>query len=33
MYRKGKDMRNKSYLAAFVFVRSVFDEKFPTAEI
>jgi hypothetical protein len=33
MYRKGKDIRNKRYLAAFVFVPSVFGEKFPTAEI
>jgi hypothetical protein len=33
MYRKGKDIRKKRHLAAFVFVPSVFGEKFPTAEI
>jgi hypothetical protein len=33
MYRKGKDIRKKKQLAAFVFVASVFGEKFPTAEI
>jgi hypothetical protein len=27
MYRKGKDIRNKRHLAAFVFVPSVFGEK------
>jgi hypothetical protein len=32
MYRKGKDIRKKRYLAAFVFFPSVFGEKFPTAE-
>jgi hypothetical protein len=35
MYRKGKDIRKKRHLAAlaaFVFVSSVFGEKFPTAE-
>jgi hypothetical protein len=32
MYRKGKDIRKKRLLAAFVFVPSVFGEKFPTAE-
>jgi hypothetical protein len=32
MYRKGKDIRKKRHLAAFVFVPSVFGEKFPTAE-
>jgi hypothetical protein len=31
MYRKRKDIRKKQ-LAAFVFVPSVFGEKFPTAE-
>jgi hypothetical protein len=31
MFRKGKDIR-KTHLAAFVFVPSVFGEKFPTAE-
>jgi hypothetical protein len=31
MYRKGKDIRKKRHLAAFVFP-SVFGEKFPTAE-
>jgi hypothetical protein len=30
MYRKGKNMRKKRHLAAFVFVPSV--ERFPTAE-
>jgi hypothetical protein len=33
MYRKRKDTRKKRYLAAFVFVPSVFGEKCPTAEI
>jgi hypothetical protein len=33
MYRKGKDIRKKINLAAFVFVPSVFGEKFPTAAI
>jgi hypothetical protein len=32
MYRKGKDIRNIRHLAAFVFVPSVFWEKFPTVE-
>jgi hypothetical protein len=32
MYRKGKDIRKKIYLPAFVFVPPVFGEKFPTAE-
>jgi hypothetical protein len=32
MYRKGKDIRKKKHLAAFVFGPSVFGEKFPTAE-
>jgi hypothetical protein len=32
MYRKGKDIREKRPVAAFVFVSSVFGEKFPTAE-
>ncbi len=32
MYRKGKDIRKKKHLCAFVFVPSVFGEKFPTAE-
>jgi hypothetical protein len=32
MYRKGKDISTKRHLAAFVFVPSVFGEKFPTAE-
>jgi hypothetical protein len=32
MYRKGKDIRKKRHLAAFVFVPSVFGEKFPTSE-
>jgi hypothetical protein len=32
MYRKGKDIRKKRNLAAYVFVPSVFGEKFPTAE-
>jgi hypothetical protein len=32
MYRKGKNIRKKRHLAAFVFVPSVFREKFPTAE-
>jgi hypothetical protein len=31
MYRKGKDIK-KRHLAAFVFVPTVFGEKFPTAE-
>ncbi len=33
MYRKGKDIRKKRHLAVFVFVPSVFEEKFPTAEM
>jgi hypothetical protein len=32
MYKKGKDIRKKRPRAAFVFVPSVFGEKFPTAE-
>jgi hypothetical protein len=32
MYLKGKNIRKKRHLAAFVFVPSVFGEKFPTAE-
>ena len=32
IYRKGKDIRKKRHLAAFVFVPSGFGEKFPTAE-
>jgi hypothetical protein len=35
MHRKGKDIRKKRHLAAFVFfvfAPSVFGEKFPTAE-
>jgi hypothetical protein len=32
MYRKGKDIIKKRHLAAFVFVPSVFGEKFPTSE-
>jgi hypothetical protein len=32
MYRKGKYIRKKRHLAAFVIVPSVFGEKFPTAE-
>jgi hypothetical protein len=32
IYRKGKDIRKKRHLAAFVFVPSVFWEKFLTAE-
>jgi hypothetical protein len=32
MFRKGKDIRKKRHLAGFVFVPSVFGEKFPTAE-
>jgi hypothetical protein len=32
MYRKGKDIRIKRRIAAFVFVPSVLGEKFPTAE-
>jgi hypothetical protein len=32
MHRKGKDIRKKRHLAAFVFVPSVFGEKCPTAE-
>jgi hypothetical protein len=31
MYRKGNDIRKMRYLAAFVFVLSVFGEKFPAA--
>jgi hypothetical protein len=30
VYRKGKDIRKKRHVAAFVFVPSVFREKFPT---
>jgi hypothetical protein len=32
MCRKGKDIRKKIHLAAFVFVPSVFGEKLPTAK-
>jgi hypothetical protein len=32
MCRMGKDIRKKRHLDAFVFVPSVFGEKFPTAE-
>jgi hypothetical protein len=32
MHRKRKNIRKKRHLAAFVFVPSVFGEKFPTAE-
>jgi hypothetical protein len=32
MYRKGKEIRKKRQLAAFVFVPSVFGENFPIAE-
>jgi hypothetical protein len=32
MYKKGKDIRKKRHLTAFVFLLSVFREKFPTAE-
>jgi len=32
MYRKGKDIRKKRHLAAFVFIPPVFGEKLPTAE-
>jgi hypothetical protein len=32
MYRKGKDIRKKRHLAAFVLVPSVFEEKFPITE-
>jgi hypothetical protein len=32
MHRKGKDIREMRHLAAFVFVPSVFREKFPTAD-
>jgi hypothetical protein len=32
MYRQRKDLIKKRHLAAFVFVPSVFGEKFPTAE-
>jgi hypothetical protein len=32
MYRKGKDNRKETSTAVFVFVPSVFWEKFPTAE-
>jgi hypothetical protein len=32
MYRKGKEIRKKRHLDAFVFVPSVFGERFPTAE-
>jgi hypothetical protein len=31
-YRKGKDIRKKRHLAAFVFVPSVFGEMFTRAE-
>jgi hypothetical protein len=31
MYRKEKDIRKNRHLSAFVFVPSVFGEKFPTA--
>jgi hypothetical protein len=31
-YRKGKNIWENRYLAAFVFVFSVFGKKFPTAE-
>ncbi len=31
-YRNGKDKRKKRNVTAFVFVLSVFGEKFPTAE-
>jgi hypothetical protein len=32
MYRKGKDIRKKRHLAAFVFVSSVFGENIPPVE-
>jgi hypothetical protein len=32
MCRKGKDIRKKRHLAAFVFVPSLLGEKFLTAE-
>jgi hypothetical protein len=32
MYRKGKDIRKKMILAAFVFVPSFSGEKFTTAK-
>jgi hypothetical protein len=32
MYRKGIDIRTNRHLVAFVFVPSVFGDKFPTAE-
>jgi hypothetical protein len=32
MYRKVNDIRKKRYLAAFVYVPSVFGEKFPADE-
>jgi hypothetical protein len=32
MYREGKDIRKKRILTAFVFVPSVFGEKFPTTK-
>jgi hypothetical protein len=32
MYRKGKHIRKKRHLAAFVFVPSGFEKKSPTAE-
>jgi hypothetical protein len=32
MYRKGKDIRKKRHLAAFVFVPSIFGQNVPTAE-
>jgi hypothetical protein len=31
MNRKGEDIRKKRHLAAFVFVPSVFGEKFPNS--
>jgi hypothetical protein len=33
MFRRGKDIRKMRNLAAFVFVPSVFGEKFPTGEL
>jgi hypothetical protein len=33
MYRKRTDSRKKRHLAAFVFVPSVFGEKFPTDDV
>jgi hypothetical protein len=32
MYRKGKGIRKRRHLAAFVFVPSGFGEKFPASE-